>query len=88
MKKSMIREIFFGRRGNANNFNLTERESELLDIEGKIAEDLEEKLTPEQWELHEKFANAIRNELCEEITQHYIEGFKVGLLLGIECMEE
>lgn len=51
-------------------------------------EELEKKLSPELFKLHEKFADALEGQLVKEIDFYFVEGFKLGLLIGIECMEE
>ena len=51
-------------------------------------DELQRKLTPELVELHEKITEALESDYNEEIDFYFAEGFKLGLFIGIESMEE
>ena len=88
MKKSIIRQLFNGQRGMANLMKMTDEEHRLISIVSDTYDELINELTPKQKELHDKFIDARDGACCEEADTHYVEGFKLGLLIGIECMEE
>lgn len=88
MKKSAIKAVFHGERGNDQLMAMTEEEHKLACIVSDTYDELAKNLTPEQLKLHKSFEDARDDEFIEEIDNHYVEGFKLGLLIGIECMEE
>ena len=84
--KSIIMDIFYGRRGMEETVAISKEYGELL---GKIADAsnaFEATLTPEQ--------KAAFTDICflhaglesEAIATHYAEEFKVGMLLAIESL--
>lgn len=44
--------------------------------------------SPEHWALVLKLEAALGDMHFEECDTHYTEGFKLGVLVGIECAEE
>ena len=52
-----------------------------------IEDELRSKLSPELFELFKKHSNALTGELCDETDGYFREGFKLGLLLGVECAD-
>ncbi len=88
MRKSVILDIFNGKRGDRETFVMPrDTENKNLEMVCETHEELQKKLTPKQFALLEKFANAQQADLCEEIDFYFVEGFKLGLRIGIECME-
>ena len=88
MRKSVIKAIFNGERGTAERMSMTEEEHNLMSVVSDTYDELLNALAPEQKKLHEKFIDARESAFCEELDNHYVEGFKLGLLIGIECMED
>lgn len=87
--KSAIAQMFLGGRGK-NEYLRLSRESR--DKAGEVDEKykkLQESLSSqaEIWQLFEDFENAVSGLRAEEAADHYAEGFKFGLLLGVEAGE-
>ena len=61
---------------------------ENIDKVSNIYDELVKKLSTELLKLHQEYINALEGEWCEEIDFYYVQGFKLGLLIGIECTEE
>lgn len=85
MKSSAIKQIF---QDASNSMKLTEEERELLSVVSDTYDELLKELTPRQKQLHDKFIDAREDSFCEEMENIYKEGFKFGLRLGIECMDD
>ncbi len=83
----MIKEIFYERRGTVNTMKAPKEGKEYLDELDKLTVLLKEKLTPELWELHQQFEQALSLYGMEHAISHYMDGFKIGVLVGIECMQ-
>ncbi len=88
MKNSVIRDLFYGVRG----FNETmkvpkinkERANKMCEMERK----LKNQLSSKQFDLHEKFVKLIDDEYADEIDFYFVEGFKLGFLIAVECFED
>ena len=87
MKKSLIKELFYGEgadlkqmlEDNKDNLKTT---STYKEIEAFI------KKYPELLKLHEKFIDKLGKEQLEDSLYYFTLGFRTGLFLGIECIEE
>ncbi len=87
MKQSAIKEIFDRLEDKWEN-KRTERENmENLDTICAAEAELKKQLTPEQFALHKKFVDALELDFCEEVDFYFSEGFKLGLRIGMECIE-
>lgn len=86
MKKSAIKDIFYGFRGHVETMKMPKDENKSISI-CNIYEELKEKLTPELLALHQKLVDTLENNWSEEIDFYFTEGFKLGILIGIECNE-
>ncbi len=88
MKKSILLDILNGKRGHRDAIRISKEHTEsltaLCDVEGT----LKSTLSPAQRTLHESFVLALEKSLREEMDAYFIEGFRLGLLIGIECMEQ
>ena len=84
--KSAVKDIFYGIKGHMETIHLPK---EHFVIEGetlsKTYDELHEKLSPDLLKLHQKFVDALEENYSEEVDFFYVEGFKLGLLIGIEC---
>ena len=87
MKNSAIKDIFYGLRGQMDTMHMPKEHFEKSTVSDSYDE-LIAKLSPELLKLHEKFVNALEGDYSEEVDFYFIEGFKLGLLIGIECMEK
>ena len=89
MKKSVIRAIFHGNRGQMETMQaFSEAYQEAASKRCDAYDAMKEKLDPEQLELQQKFSDAQEDIWYEEVNYYFVEGFKLGVLIGIECMEE
>lgn len=88
MEKSAIKDIFNGLRGHRETMKTTKENKEYLSIVCDTYDELKEKLSPEMLKLHEKLVDALENDWVEEVDFYFVEGFKLGLLIGIECSQE
>jgi hypothetical protein len=88
MKKSVILDIFNGNRGHIETMKMPKDNSEKGDKLCNTYDELKEKLSPETYKLHEKFVDELSRDYNNEVDFYFAEGFKLGLLIGIECMED
>jgi|GEM_PF-2468427 hypothetical protein len=89
MKKSAIRDIFNGKRGDCGTMYDGSREArELADKLSDAYDLLVKKLSPETMEYHKKYLDALESSHIEEVDFYFVEGFKLGLSVGIEATEE
>ena len=88
MKKSVILDIFNGFRGHRETMNNMQKNKENAEISCSTYDELEQKLSPELFKLHQKLIDALELNWSDEVDFYFVQGFKLGLLIGIECMEE
>lgn len=84
-KKSAIKEMFSGNRGTFDQVKLS---NDYKEAEKKMYAAVDvflEKLNKEQRESFDKAYEHILDKNVEYATDHFVEGFKFGLLIGIEC---
>ncbi len=87
MKKSIIEEIFHGKIHIETMIMPEERRvftAEVSDAYDKLKKELNE----EQFALHDKCISALRAEFLEETDFYFAEGFKLGMRICMECMED
>lgn len=87
--KSAIGQMYHSARGSVESLNISR---ECADKLGEVDEKyniLKEKLSPQEeiWRLFEDFENALADLRAQESADYYAEGFKFGLLLGVEAGE-
>ena len=88
MKKSIIRDILYGLRGNADNMRFFDGEKELLKNLINIQNDIESKLSPEYKKELTALLDAVAAYNSAENDSCFVEGFKLGLRIGVECTDE
>ncbi|MBR7099954.1 MAG: hypothetical protein IKC91_02235 [Clostridia bacterium] len=86
MKNSIILQIFRGERGRYDMSPFIDREYRKQADE--IYEKLEKKLSKEDFNLFNDFIDKDGFARCEEMDGYFLEGVKIGLRMGIECMDE
>lgn len=86
--KSVISDIFNGVRGHRETMTIPKEERKHIGMVCDIYDELKVKLSPELLNLHQKFVDALEGNWSEEVDFYFVEGFKLGLLIGIESMEE
>jgi len=88
--KSTIRQMFFGERGNCNavkpSKEYKEILSELIINEHKLKKRLQ--TTPAVFKLYRKISDIVSRLSCESETTNFVEGFRFGVLLGIELVQD
>lgn len=88
--KSAIEEMCFGLRGTYESVRTSGKYSQLMDkvceVDNKLTEKLKNDKAAE--ELYKQFKDAIDEASCEECETFYKEGFRFGVLLGLDISEE
>lgn len=87
MKNSAILDILNGVKGNRETFSMPLKERQALNTVCDAYDELKKQLSPEQFSLHEKFVAALEKCHYEETGLYFAEGFKLGLLIGVESTE-
>ena len=82
MKKSVILEIFRGNR-NIETMLLPKDITFDFDTEYKLIK----KLNSRQRKLFDKFIYGYTGYMCKQIDFYSVENFKLGLLIGMECID-
>ena len=88
MKKSAIIDIFHGSKGHIESMPVPKNIKQSMETVCSAFDELKEKLSTEIFELHQKFVDALENSWADEVDFYFAGGFKLGLLVGIECAEE
>ncbi len=89
MKNSVIKSIFNGVKGNRQAMVLPKANKDNL----RKVSDAYDKLiggrfNSKQKKEIDKFLQIHDKSYCDEIDLYFVEGFKLGLLIGIECLED
>lgn len=88
-KQSMIMEIYYGDRGRFDQIPMTEEYRELL----RVAEEEETRFlsalneTEELKKLFKKTKDSIEALWSNECDSHFCEGFRIGVLLGMDVLQ-
>ncbi len=88
--KSAIEQMCYGLRGTYESVKVTKRYTSIM---GKVC-DADEALTKllkagsEEDRLYRQFKEHIDEAACEECESYYKEGFRFGVLLGLDIAEE
>jgi len=87
---SVIRQMFFGEKGTCDSINFTEDYYKFLDEVIEYDDELRNKLAlmPKLFEAYRKASDAISKLNRESEIIHYTEGFKLGVLLGMELTHD
>jgi hypothetical protein len=75
MKKSAIKDIFYGFRGNIETMHMPKELFDKSDVLCDAYDELKEKLSPEMFKLYEKFVDALESNSSEGIDFYFVEGF-------------
>jgi len=89
--KSIIREMFYEKKGNCSSVKFNTKEhaeiiNKIVAHENKLKINLATSI--ELFELYGKISDANSQLNCEIAASHYVEGFKFGVLLGLELMQD
>ena len=87
--KSAILQMLYGQRGDSDKIKMNTQCEEYLSVADECMDSIKEKLKsmPEVWELFLKYREYMDLIHIEEVDAHYLEGFKFGLLIGVEAGE-
>ena len=88
--KSAIIKMFYGERGHYELINCHTPEydrllDELVENDDELIKRLKD--NPELAKMYEKTKDLIEMKCCDTLAVHYAEGFKFGLLIGMEVAE-
>ncbi|MDE5765705.1 MAG: hypothetical protein K2I17_00890 [Clostridia bacterium] len=84
---SIIKELFFGERGQHENIITGKRYKKLCEELFEVCKELSKDFNEKQKELFEMICNMQAEIEGEAVFQNYREGFKIGLLLALECLD-
>ena len=85
--ESKIREILNGNTGQPRHIEMTDKYREILKKIILAETELTKTLSKNQFEIFKNFDD-LETELKSEFSEIYFtEGFKLGLLVGLECKE-
>ncbi len=87
MKKSIIREIFYGNRGHCEAIKGSGEYRELLNRSAELSKKLTEGLNEGQIELFNQICTLQADMEAEVALSHFTEGVKIGALVDRECLE-
>ena len=85
--QSIIKDIFYGNNKNFENIKMPETYKQNFDKFVDLEEQFRETLNGEQKELLDKVENLHDLAELDSCEAYYIEGFKLGLLIGVECSQ-
>ncbi len=82
--KSMIREIYHANRGTLQTIQDNDEYFNIMKDVSKLYNEIIEKLPDDMKEQFKKFCELQDGLAYETAESHYIEGFKIGLQIGLE----
>ena len=88
MSYSIIREIFCGRRGTHESVKISDEYLKEANKSNEAYDKLEKTLNEEQKELLKDYYDSLAKSEMETAFLFYAEGYKVGLLTGVESMQK
>lgn len=85
--KNIIRELMYGNIGDLERIKQPQDEDfkKLTDKEYKMYDDLRESIAPDIFKKMEDFLDCVIERRGDISLHYYAAGFKVGLMLGVEC---
>lgn len=88
-RKSAIMQMYYMERGNFEKVPCSDEYFRLLEEFVKKDEEMRAQLSefPHLLDLHKNATTALDFLNCEAEDNHYLEGFKFGLLMGLEAAE-
>lgn len=86
MKKSVVRDIYYGEHVNYETIALSDKYNKISIKRNELFEKLEKELSEAQRKLLDELDDLNLDLESEAAQINYIEGFKLGLKLGIELL--
>lgn len=87
MKKSIISEIYYGMDSLSVTESMNKEQKKFISKCCEIYEKLKATLNDEQKKMLDDYVDCSEEESCVTIERNFVAGFKMGLLIGIECMD-
>ena len=87
MNYLIIHDIYYGRRGTNEHIKTTDEYKELLSKFCDLYDKCKKCFSKKQMRLVDKLHDIKCSLSAESNKISYIEGFKIGLLIGIECFD-
>ncbi|HBN13064.1 MAG TPA: hypothetical protein DD415_05565 [Clostridiales bacterium] len=89
MKKSTILDVCHHSRGLTERVPISDKYFKLIEKTSNLHDKLIEKIEayPDIMKLFDEFEDAVDAASSVEIDDFFVEGFKIGLLIGIEASE-
>ena len=84
--QSIIEEIFYGNRGRTEDLDYGEEYAKLNDECAEIYGKLSSTFSEEQKKLFDDLTWAESGQQAECERANYVEGFKIGFLIAVECL--
>lgn len=88
MKNSIIKDILNGVKGNKETMVSTKIGSENLKSVSKAYDKLKENFNSQQISLIEQFLSVYDKSFYDELDFYFVEGFKLGLHIAVECFQD
>lgn len=88
MKKSVIQDIFNGVKGHHETMVFKNPNKDNLKEVAEGYDKLKKRFSSKQIKDIDKFLQIYEKNLCDEITFYFTEGFKLGLLIAVECFDD
>lgn len=86
--KSVIEEIFIGKRGHCQAIKLSDEYKKMQHDENQMIASFIKGLTEEQKKAFDEICNLQSDMEFAIIFQYYKEGFETGFLIAAECLTE
>ena len=84
--KSIIEKIYMGKIGCVETVKMSDKYWQTINIVSEKTEEYKKIFTEEQQQKFLEFCDAYSLLGAENALSHYKEGFKIGLLLALECL--
>lgn len=86
--KSIIEEIFYGNKNHYEKIDYGEDYSKITSKYLKLCDTFCRGLTEEQKSMFNELTTLDLEGDVEAVRAHYIEGFKMGFLIAVECLSD
>ena len=88
MKKSIIEEVYNGKRGVCDTIIDSELYRKMIAKSAEVGDRLLVNLSEEKKKLYFQLGNLEAALEADTAQTHFVEGFKLGLCIAIECLIE
>lgn len=84
--QSIIEDIYYGKRGNAEAVKMNEKYWEVSNAVAEMSKEFMKTLNEEQKKKFIELSWVVPGTEAENALSHYIEGFKIGFNIAVECL--